>query len=677
MGFVSNLFCRCTTLLLGLVLIFALGCESNPKTTNPNNSTLRYSKNILDFTGNPDDPGSRDMLMFSDQGAWFAYGLPTATTSNLGFTGPFLMTQQNGVWSGNSLAQLEIILSDGSSWNPTETIQNSYASHLEQKYEGEVLSVTQKLVYLSPHTAIQQTVLTNVSQKPITIALQYSGKLFSNGIKLIHNDEGLKLVSDHTNAKGHIRFLNAKTAIKQVDRLHYTTAEQHLTLAPNTSKESLVAQSFIFPEYDWSKERDRMVTVNFDTVLKKRIHEKEHQLSTLLQSADTKFKDDRYAEVLAKTLLTLQNNWRVAAGELKHQGLFPSYHYGWFHGFWSWDSWKHAVGLSYFNTDLAKEQIKAMYDFQLDDGFIVDCVYRDTTIEPHNLRDTKPPLSAWAVHKVFEKDPDEEFLKEMYPKLKKYHQWWYAKRDHDQDGICEYGSTDGTVLAAKWESGMDNAIRFDATQMVKNGEGAYSMNQESVDLNAYLYAEKMYLAELAKAIGIPSDHETYMTEAEVLKSKIQKQFYNEVDGWFYDTDLSGKNFIQGAGSEGWIPLWAKVATQAQATTIKNKMMDPEKFYVKVPFQTMAKDHPKFDPLNGYWRGPNWLDQSYFGVKGLKNYGFEAEAHKATVQILEGAQGVMEKGVSIRENYHPLTGKGLYAKNFSWSAAHIIMLLMKE
>jgi putative isomerase len=82
-------------------------------------------------------------------------------------------------------------------------------------------------------------------------------------------------------------------------------------------------------------------------------------------------------------------------------------------------------------------------------------------------------------------------------------------------------------------------------------------------------------------------------------------------------------------------------------------------------------------MNGYWRGPNWLDQSYFGVKGLKNYGFEAEAHKATLQILEGAQGVMEKGISIRENYHPLTGKGLYAKNFSWSAAHIIMLLMEE
>ena len=102
-------------------------------------------------------------------------------------------------------------------------------------------------------------------------------------------------------------------------------------------------------------------------------------------------------------------------------------------------------------------------------------------------------MSAWAVVKIYETDKDINFVKELYPKLKKYHYWWYANRDHDQDGLCEYGSTDGSLVAAKWESGMDNAIRFDDSTIVKNSEGAYSLNQESVDLNAYLYAEKKYL----------------------------------------------------------------------------------------------------------------------------------------------------------------------------------------
>ena len=34
--------------------------------------------------------------------------------------------------------------------------------------------------------------------------------------------------------------------------------------------------------------------------------------------------------------------------------------------------------------------------------------------------------------------------------------------------MCEYGATDGTLEAAAWESGMDNAIRFDGAVMLKN-----------------------------------------------------------------------------------------------------------------------------------------------------------------------------------------------------------------
>ena len=101
--------------------------------------------------------------------------------------------------------------------------------------------------------------------------------------------------------------------------------------------------------------------VDFDSVLAARKTEKNTQLTTLISNSQPQFKDSIYAQVLAKAHLTLQNNWRVPAGEIKHEGLFPSYHYVWFNGFWSWDSWKHAVGLSHYNTDLAKKQIKLMF----------------------------------------------------------------------------------------------------------------------------------------------------------------------------------------------------------------------------------------------------------------------------------------------------------------------------
>ncbi len=667
-----------------LILLITFSNCSSDKTLNHGYEYkyLDYSQNILDYRITPKDSVDRSGLMFSDQGAWFAYSSPKTNKNLIGFSGPFLMTQQNGIWSSPSLSRLSLTTNHHNdkliNFKDDIIEQNSYSSHLEQLFKNEKIVLKQELVFLSGHTALQRSTITNVTDNSLQIQTTIQGGVSNIGLELSQENNAIKIASENSPAIGYIQTNNN---IHRIDILNenraYALMLKGFNLSPNESKEIIISQTFIFPEYSWEKEQKLIAHTNFDSILDARKAEKENQLQTIIQNRKPQFLDKKYAQVLAKAHLTLQNNWRIPAGEIKHEGLFPSYHYKWFNGFWSWDSWKHAVGLSYYDTDLAKKQIKLMFEFQNDDGFVADCVYRDTTIEAHNYRDTKPPLSAWSVLKVYEKDKDLDFIKELYPKLKKYHYWWYNKRDNDQDGLCEYGSTDGSLIAAKWESGMDNAIRFDNSKILKNSEGAYSLDQESVDLNAYLYAEKLYLSKLAITLQLNKDSEKFTSEALLLKQKIQSQFYDSEDGWFYDTNLKGDIFIKGEGSEGWTALWANAASQEQAKSVKTKMMDPEKFFTKVPFQTMSADHPKFDPLKGYWRGPNWLDQAYFGVVGLQNYGFKKEADRATVQIIEGAEGLLGKGKSIRENYHPLTGKGLHAQNFSWSAAHLIMLLSEE
>ena len=648
------------------ILVFCLffGCDKEDE-----KDYLTYSENILDYTVTPKNKFDKSGLMFSDQGAWFAYSFPDSTNIT-GFTGPFLMTQQNGIWSSISLTNLVI---KNNSW--TSYTASSFNSHLEQIFQSENLEIKQELVYSSGHTAMIKSTIKNISKSNQQIQYHLKNEtLLADSLKLSSSKNTLLIRSTKTDAIGHIVF--PKEFTLQSNERSYVSNEISINLKPNETKEITIYQTFIFKEYSWTDELKAIEGATLEKTLSKRKIEKNAQLKFIIENREPQFSADKYALVLAKSHLTLQNNWRIPAGEIKHEGLFPSYHYKWFNGFWSWDSWKHAVGLSYYNTDLAKKQIKLLFEFQNKDGFVADCVFRDTTIEKHNYRDTKPPLSVWAVAKIYEKEQDLEFIKYMYPKLKLYHEWWYNKRDHDKDGLCEYGSTDGSLIAAKWESGMDNAIRFDNSKILKNGENAYSINQESVDLNAYLYAEKLFLVQLANALNKDEDAQKLKKEAAILKTKIQAQFYDAKDGWFYDTTLDGKTFIKGEGSEGWTALWAKAATQKQANAVREKMMNPKKFYTKVPFQTMSADHEKFNPLKGYWRGPNWLDQAYFGVKSLRNFGFNDDADKATKQILKGAEGILGKGKSIRENYHPLTGEGLNAQNFSWSAAHIIMLLQK-
>lgn len=661
-----------------MVLILAfLSCQKElpVQSVNTANNQNDNHTNLLDYSGTPTTPRDRNQLMFSDQGAWFAYSFPVDSSYFGGFSGPFLMTQENGLWISPSLSRLEIIR-NGKKIDWERTRIESQPSHLYQTFADDSLTLNQELLFISGHTALIRSVISNIAEKPIRLSWQYKGSSsFSPSLVLSASDNQLTIQSKKSPAIGKVILpKGAKLTLKDDS---YSTKEQVIHLAPGAKLELVISQSFVFPETSWEKERSVIESTDFNAQLQLRKQEKSDQMKALLSEIKPAFQQDKYHELIGKCLLTLQNNWRIPAGELKHAGLFPSYHYEWFHGFWSWDSWKHAVALVRYDANLAKDQVRAMFDFQRNDGFVVDCVYRDTLIEPHNYRDTKPPLAAWSVAKIFLHDQDTTFVAEMYPKLKSYHRWWYKQRDHDQDGLCEYGSTDGSLIAAKWESGMDNAIRFDDSKMLFNQKGAYSMNQESVDLNAYLYAEKRYLAFLAAALIKKDDSIKFAQEADQLKKRIQSQFYDTSDGWFYDTSIDGTAFIKGAGSEGWIPLWAQAATIEQAQTVKKKMMDPEQFFTRVPFQTMSADHPKFDPMNGYWRGPNWFDQAYFGIRGLELYGYKEDARKATIQLINGARGLTSKGTPIRENYHPLTGEGRNAKNFSWSAAHLIQMLLIE
>lgn len=167
---------------------------------------------------------------------------------------------------------------------------------------------------------------------------------------------------------------------------------------------------------------------------------------------------------------------------------------------------------------------------------IIDCIYTDPA--ENNARDSKPPLVSWAVDEIFTHTNDTAFISEMYPQLMAYYKWWYNKRDHNRNGMCEYGSTDGTLEAAAWESGMDNAIRFDDAKMLKNdgAEDAWSMDQESVDLNAYLALECKLLKKFAGILGVTFDGPDY-------SSQVADYFFDKEKGFFFDRRLKDGSFI--------------------------------------------------------------------------------------------------------------------------------------
>ncbi|WP_176214812.1 MGH1-like glycoside hydrolase domain-containing protein [Reichenbachiella faecimaris] len=651
------------------IMLGVVACKPQPDSQIVNLQS-RF-RNTLNLTGQPAHLKDRSVYSLSDLGVWHSYALSPNPSG--GFVGPYLMTDDNGVWASEQLVTLQLSLGERDlDWTFAKMLSSQYLpGRLVQTYELEGVKVQQELIFISNRsTLIQYNIESNTKQPKVRAGLKTTTWL--PGWNFSVENSRLLLQSDSSQTKVVITFDQPTNGT--IVSNSFEGQAQEFDLNPSFPVKISYVQSAYFTEEE--SVEDQIVVDKALANAKWAFANNEKRWNGYLNKVLAKTNggkiDSTYQIVAVKSLNTLINNWRSAAGELKHDGLFPSYAYSGFHGFWAWDSWKHAVGLADIVPELAKDQISTMYDYQDIDGMIADCIFRDTLIEKHNWRDTKPPLSGWAIAKVFEATGDTAFVKSLYPKLKKYHQWWYDFRDHDQNGLCEYGSTDGTRVAAAWESGMDNAVRFDEATMRTNERGGYSLDQESVDLNAYLYAEKFYLSELSRVLGKPSETERYQQEAKQLADQVKEKYFNASEGFFFDVRLDGKE-VAVYGPEGWIPLWAGIATEDQAAAVLTHIMDKSRFNTKVPFPTLDASHPEFNPKNGYWRGPVWLDQAYFAICGLETYGYQTEADELKHKLFNHAEGLLADG-PIRENYHPITGEGLNAKHFSWSAAHLLMLI---
>lgn len=632
--------------------------------------TLQEYDDVLDLRGTPQSARDRTSNAFFDMGAWHGYSLQGVPERHFGFVGPILPDLQDGAWSGERFAEIE--LTDRATNQPLDADSASIRSsglpgRLVQHAAIGDLEIRQTLIFSDSHTALVRVDLRAAKARRLALAMH--GGQSPGDVRYEMRGAGIVTVFPSSPLVIRTVLLGAPSTahIDAEGNGYRLSVTGDLELEAGKTLSVYLMQSCL-PDSSAIARVPAVPASEFETNAARW----NGYLERAFQNGSRLMHQSRYRRVAVKAIETLISNWRSASGDLHHDGLFPSYSNKDFNGFWAWDSWKHAVALARFAPDLARDQIRAMFDYQNAAGMVADVVYRDK--KENNWRNTKPPLAAWAVSEVYAATGDRQFVAEMFPMLMRYHRWWYAERDHDHDGLAEYGSTDGTRIAAAWESGMDNAVRFDHANVLRNTEHAWSLDQESVDLNSFLYLEKLRLAGLARVIGEAALATTLTDEAQALREQVRARMFDPDDGFFYDIEISAGAAVRVMGPEGWIPLWTGLATAKQARAVARIMLDPRKFATRMPFPTLAADHPQFSPVQGYWRGPVWLDQAYFAVEALRGYGMRREADAMRQRLLDNAAGLMGNA-PIFENYDPLTGAGVQSPNFSWSAAHYLLLLM--
>ncbi len=648
------------------VFFLLLGCN-NSNSTNENKISRDNFVNLLDLQFSPATPKDWPDKCFFDQGSWFGFSNPVKSDSAIGFIGPFSILNKS--WLCKNLITVNLYE------NHTELIFTKrnflfVPGLLIQQFETNNFVLKNELIFESNSEILIRFSLKNLSNKKRNISSKFSGLVFDQSTFFRKNKFGIEL----NNNKNETLFIiivpqKNKYFTKIVCKENiYKSMFDNISLLPNENInfEFKILFNLNTNTFKSLVLKERKKETDFKKILIKNTERWNRYLTNVIKLN----LHENEKRIIAKSVVTLLLNWKSPVGDLKHDGLIPSFAVNYFDGFWAWDSWKHAVALSKFNSELAKKQILSIFDYQDSLGMVPDVIYVNKS--ENNWRNTKPPLASWAVWKTFRQNNDIKFLKEIYPKLKKYHYWWYKFRDHNQNGLCEYGSTDGTKTAAMWESGMDDAIRFDSAKILKNRLcNSWSIDQESVDLNSYLYADKIYLSKIAGKLNLDTEKISFQREAKILKEKINSIFFNPITGFYQDKNIKTNQFIKAMGPEGWIPLWAKVANSEQANAVRQKMLNENYFNTYLPLPTVSANNPEY--LSGYWRGPVWMDQVYFGIKGLENYNFNKEAEILKNKILSNTDG-LKSNLPIYEQYNPKTGKGMKAKHFSWSAASFLLLM---
>lgn len=319
---------------------------------------------------------------------------------------------------------------------------------------------------------------------------------------------------------------------------------------------------------------------------------------------------------------------------------------------WSWDHCFNAMALKESFPELSYQQFTIPYLFQSETGALPDLVSYNSEVY---YGVTKPPVHGWAFKKIWEKNPQftRQELESVYRAMSKQTNWWFDYRDSDSDGIPDYPHG--------CDSGIDNGTNFMKT----------SYFVESPDLPSYLILQMKTLSELACALGLCDDEKLWNERAEKLLHDFLS--HSIENGVFVSKKSHTHTYNE--KSENFLNLMPLVIGEYLDKELVDKMIKTlkERHLTDYGISTESYKNKEYYVSDGYWQGPIWAPPTYLFVDALKRLGEKELAKEIAEKYLNMVMNVAHGNF---ENFGALTGEGLRAPGYTWTAS-VTLLLMRE
>lgn len=368
---------------------------------------------------------------------------------------------------------------------------------------------------------------------------------------------------------------------------------------------------------------------------------------------------------------------------------------------WLWDTAFHAIVLSHFDTNWAKEEIRNFLKAQWSNGFLPHIIFwgkkkrlphwayieSALSIRPKTTSITQPPVFPISVEAIYKKDKDKKFLKEVLPKLASHHRWLLDNRDIDKDylisiispnesGMDElpvfqiaagYNGLETARLHYIYRKGdfLNHRYRFNSNKILQKDH----FNVEELLFNVVFIESGRSLSRLFKEIDSGDESKYFAEVADKSEHSLLTKCWDKNDKIFYSLYSKDEKFAKVKTVASLIPLYLDgLKGEKLKTLVEKHVLNPNEFFTGYPFPSVAKDEkyyvPHDTPLHQVkllWRGPTWVATNWFVIKGLQKHGYNDIADTV---IRKMKDMIAEHG--FREYYNPETGEGYRRQNFGWS-----------
>jgi hypothetical protein len=280
----------------------------------------------------------------------------------------------------------------------------------------------------------------------------------------------------------------------------------------------------------------------------------------------------------------------------------------------------------------AIQSLDNFYASQHENGFICREIWETDGSDHHKERSCQainPPLFSWAEMESFRVSGDKARLEAVIPALGKYTAWLETSRKRKNTAHDLYWNN---ALG----SGMDNTPR--------KGSGW-------VDMSSQMVMQYQDLARMCAALGRHEEANRFSARADGIGARINKWMWDEGDGLYYDVDSRGVQVKWKTAACFW-PMLAGITSPEREERLIQNLKDPDSFWRRHVFPTLAADQKHYDPTGRYWRGGVWAPTNYAIIRGLGLRGHDQFAREATEKHLGEIQKVYEQTGTVWELYAP-------------------------